>query len=144
MKKNLLILMCAACFGVFAGCAVTPEGETVIKPEAIQTIDEAAAIAEPLAETVTSLGLFWPPAAVIGGILAGVAGAWRKMKPELEQAKGEAQLGTLAGEATAVAIDEFKKKYPDEWDNLSRILADNHGITVENFYRGLRGLPPKG
>lgn len=137
--------MALSLIALFAvGCATTPTGETVIKPETVEAIDNAATVMEPLGATVTSLGLFWPPAAAIGGLLAGMAGVWRKMKPSLEEARSEAEIGVLAGEATAVAIEEFKKRYPDEWDNLSRILADNHGLTVENFYRALRGLPLKG
>jgi len=139
-KWILLVVVCVA----VCGCAVTQTGEPIVKPETIQALDTAAAIADPLSITATSLGILWPPAAVIGGILAGMVGAWRKMKPELEVAKTEAKLGTLAGEATATALEAFKKANPDEWGTLSDYLESNHGPTVDNFYRALRGLPPKG
>ena len=137
------ILFAVLCVAV-CGCAVTQTGEPVVKPETIQAIDDIAFIADPLSVTATSLGVLWPPAAVIGGILAGMVGVWRKMKPGLETAQSEAELGILAGEATATAIDAFKKAHPDEWGTLSDYLNSNHGPTVENFYRALRGLPPKG
>jgi hypothetical protein len=125
------------------GCAVAPSGETVLSPEAIETLETVADIVEPLGQTSVALSPFWPPAAIIGSLLAGAAGAWRRLKPQVEKAKGEAELATLAGEATSIAIEEFKKAHPDEWDALSGYLRDNHGLSVENFYRALRGLPLK-
>jgi len=144
MKKKILICVAGFLVTLMAGCATTPAGDTVVKPEAIEAIDNAALIAEPLAQSVTAMGLVWPPAALIGGILAGMVGVWRKMKPELVAAQSEADLGALAGEATAAALEAFKNRYPEEWSTLSNYLRDNHGPTVENFYRTLRGLPPKG
>ena len=136
MKIISIILLC-----LLAGCAVTPTGETVITPEGVETIDAIAAVAEPLG---ASLILLWPSLAGVGGILAGAAGAWRKMKPKVVEAQSERDIAEAAGEATAYALEEFKKAHPDEWADLSRILGDHHGPVVESFYRALRGLPPKG
>jgi len=145
--KTRTKLMCVAgivVMLVMCGCAVTQPGEPIVKPETVETIDAIASIVDPLSQTTASLGLLWPPAAAIGGLLAGMVGVWRKMKPELQTAKSEADLGALAGEATATALEAFKKAHPDEWGTLSDYLESNHGPTVENFYRALRGLPPKG
>jgi len=136
------IVLAVLCVAV-CGCAVTQTGKPIIDPEAVEAIDTAVSVVEPLSQTAVSLGLLWPPAAVIGGILAGMAGVWRKMKPALQEAETERDVAELAGEATATAIEEFKKAHPDEWDSLSRFLSDNHGPVVESFYRALRGLPPK-
>ena len=136
MRLIALFVVC-----VLAGCATTPSGQTILDPQAAETIDAVAAFAEPLG---VSLGILFPPIAAIGGILAGVAGAWRKLKPRLEEAEDMAEMATVAGEATSVALEDFKVKHPEEWADLSALLRDNHGPEVENFYRALRSLPPKG
>lgn len=125
---------------LLAGCATTQTGETVITPEAVEIIDAVAAVAEPLG---VSLAVLFPPAAALGGVLAGMAGAWRRMKPKLEDAESQAELATYAGEATAVALEQFKADNPKEWALLAEFLKKHHGTTVENFYRALRDLPPK-
>lgn len=141
LKKGLVVVLVLgwACV-VIVGCATTPAGETVIRPEAIDRIDAIAAVAEPLGVT---LGILFPSAAALGGVLAGIAGTWRRMSPQVKEAETQADIATFAGESTAVAVEEFKTKFPEEWSNLSRILSEHHGLTAENFYRGLRGLPPK-
>ncbi|MHC4361224.1 MAG: hypothetical protein ACYSTZ_00250 [Planctomycetota bacterium] len=124
-----------------AGCVTGQAGEPVIAPETVETIDAIASVVEPVG---ASLGLFVPSAAAIGGVLAGLAGAWRRLRPKLKDAEDMAELGSLAGEATAVALEEFKAAHPEEWSTLSEYLREHHGSTVENFYRALRDLPPKG
>jgi hypothetical protein len=125
---------------VLAGCAMTQTGEPIMSPEAIETIDAVASVAEPLG---MSLAVLYPPAAVLGGVLAGVFGAWRRMKPKVIEAEDAADIAVAAGESTAFAIDEFKKAHPEEWGVLSDYLTDHHGPIAESFYRALRGLPPK-
>jgi hypothetical protein len=129
----------AAC--LLAGCATTPAGAPTLSVEAVETIDAVAEVAIPLG---SSLALLWPPAAVIGGILAGVGGAWKKMKPKLADARSDLDFAEAAGEATAYAIEEFKKAHPEEWSDLSTALREHHGPEIENYFRALRGLPPKG
>ena len=138
--KNWMIWIPITALCMLAGCATTQTGETIMTPETVEAIDAVAAVAEPLG---ISLGILFPSFAAFGGVLAGIAGAWRKMKPELSQARGQAHLATLAGQATSVAIEEFKKNHPDEWGTLSDFLEKHHGTTTDNFYRALRGLPPK-
>jgi hypothetical protein len=143
MRKIYMIYPIIVVMVVLAGCVVAPTGEAVLTPEAIETIDAVAVAAEPAGQLAVALSMFWPPAAILGGILAGAAGAWKKMKPELITAQNHADLGMKAGEATASAIEEFKKQHPDEWSMFSDYLNSYHGVTVENFYRALRGLPQK-
>lgn len=144
-QMNWLILISISALMAVSviGCQQSQSGEPVLKEDAIVAIDKGAEIAEAAGQTAVSLGFIWPPATVIGGLLVGAAGAWRKMKPKVIEAERNAELATYAGEATAFAIEEFKKANPEEWATLSQILRDNHGLTVENFYRGLRGLPMK-
>jgi hypothetical protein len=112
----------------------------MLTPETIETIDAVASVAEPLG---MSLAVLYPPAAVFGGILAGVFGAWRRMKPKVIEAENLAEIATAAGESTSFALEEFKKAHPEEWSTLSEYLTDHHGPVAESFYRALRGLPPK-
>jgi hypothetical protein len=115
-----------------------------MSPDAVETVDAIVEVAEPLGQAAVGLAVLWPPLAAIGGLVMGVGGAWRKMKPKLTEAESNVQFAEAAGEATAYAIEEFKKVHPEEWDVLSRYLREHHGPEFENFYRALRGLPPKG
>jgi hypothetical protein len=139
MKWMIWIPATVALFAL-AGCATTPAGETVLAPETIETIDAIADVAEPLG---ASLAILFPPVAALGGVLAGVFGAWRRMKPKVAEAEDLAEIATAAGESTSFALEEFKKAHPDEWGTLSDYLRDHHGPVAESFYRALRGLPPK-
>jgi hypothetical protein len=129
---------------LLAGCITGQSGDPVLTAGTIETLDQIASVAEPLGQTAVSLSMLWPPLAVLGGLLGGGAGAWKRMKPKLEEATTTAEFATYAGEATMVALEEFKKSHPEEWGTLSVILREHHGPEVENFYRALRDLPPKG
>ena len=139
--KRWMIWIPAMVACLLAGCVTTPAGAPTLSVEAVETIDAVADVAIPLG---ASLAMLWPPAAVIGGILAGVGGAWKKMKPKLAEAQSDRDFAEAAGEATAYAIEEFKKAHPEEWSYLSTALRDHHGPEIENYFRALRGLPPKG
>lgn len=130
-----VVALCA-----LAGCATTATGETILTPAAIGTIDAVASVAEPLG---TSLAILYPPAAVLGAALAGVFGAWRRMKPKVVEAETGRDIAEAAGDATSFALEEFKKAHPEEWSTLSDYLSKHHGPVVESFYRALRGLPPR-
>ena len=139
MKWMIWVPATIALFAL-GGCATTQTGEAVLTPETIEIIDAVASVAEPLG---VSLAILYPPAAVLGGILAGVFGAWRRMKPQVIEAEDTAEIAIAAGESTAFAIEEFKKAHPEEWSTLSDYLTSHQGPTAESFYRALRGLPPK-
>jgi hypothetical protein len=146
-KKWMSVLVLSAMISL-TGCGLvekTPEGGTQLSPEGIQKIDGVVAIAEPVGNLVTSLGLFWPGATALGGLIAGVAGTWKKLKPEVEAAKTSEALAESAGKAMVLAIEELKKASPDSWEKLKPLLEDfiAAGGTVESFIRALRELPPK-
>ena len=146
MKTKLIVL--ATVVFLLTGCSSwlskNPEtGESYIKPEVIETIDEAASTVATVGEISSAASVWYPPLAAIGGLLAGLGGAWAKIRPKLIEAQDEAELGLIAGEATAETIEKFKEQYPDEWKKLEELFSKYHGPTVEAFYRELRGLPPK-
>ena len=129
-----------------AGCSLmqtNPDGTQSVDPAKVEAVDNVIAVVEPVGQTLTALSVVNPALGVIGGLLVGIAGAWKKMKPEIETAKTEADIASSAGVATAQAIEEFKTKFPDEWGKLEAFFTKYHGQTVENFYRALRDLPPK-
>lgn len=139
------IITVAAIFFV-AGCSLMelqPDGTYAVDPDTVAKVDAIADVAEPTAGVLTALSLWNPALAGAAGILAGMVGAWRNLKPKLQTVEDNAQLATAAGEATATAIEQFKVKYPDQWASLEELLQKNHGQSVENFYRALRGLQPK-
>jgi hypothetical protein len=126
-----------------SGCLTTETGEVYLKPETLETLDSVATATGPAGQAMLALSAFWPPLAMLGSFLVGAGGAYKKLKPKLEEASSAAELGELAGQATSAAIDEFKKAHPDEWQSLVGYFESYHGQTIENFYRALRGLPPK-
>jgi len=148
-KKKFQVSVVLVIFMVLgAGCGLvqkTQDGATVVTPEGVKVLDAAAEIAEPAGQLATSLSLLWPPAAVLGGILAGAAGTWKKMKPEIVSARNNEQLSTAAGKSLVLAIEELKTRSPESWEKLKPLLEDfiRSGGVVENFVRELRGLPDK-
>lgn len=149
MKKNVkvFLVMCIMSFAFFlAGCDLMqtqPDGSVVVDPQKVEKIDQIAAATEAAGQVSLISSTWLPILGPIGGLLVGAAGAWRKMKPQVEQAQSEAEIATSAGQATATAIEEFKKKFPDEWERLEVMFEKYQGPEIENFYRALRGLPSK-
>ena len=147
------MLVCV--FGLLlAGCnwfeqieePVAGEKQYVLTPEGVQKMDAMIAAGDAAAMTTQSVGFWWPPAALAGGVLAGIFGALRKIKPELETAQNRAALGAASGRAMVLAIEAFKDQYPDEYDKHLRKELENsieYGTAVENFIRELRGLNPR-
>lgn len=148
MRKTL-VTGTALFIVMLAGCQITESPETGEKtismtPKALLAADTAAELAEPVGQIASTVSLWWPPAALLAGLFGGAAGTWKKLRPQLDTAIDTATLATAAGEATAVALEEFKTTFPDAWAALSERLKKHHGPEVENFYRALRDLPPKG
>jgi len=83
-------------------------------------IEQGLAAGQKIGEAALSLGFLWPPAAGIGGLILGIIGAAKKLKPKLEQAE-------TTGEAIHQIVDtieKFKEKYPEGWKNLKEELTD--------------------
>jgi hypothetical protein len=102
---------------------------------------------------LTVLATIWPdliPPTILM-ILASIFGTWLKIKPKLTAAQTRAQIAYNASAATILGIEEFKKAAPDQWDKLcqqleaikAKIIKPEDALIIENFIRGLRGLPPK-
>lgn len=141
-----VVFFTCSCGLSLSGCqaieTVGPDGQPVTRyrltPEAEASLDKAATTAEGIGAILAAYGLTG-----VGGALVAGAGVWKRLKPQLEEAKEEREIGYEAGRATAQALEEFKEKYPDQWAELKPFLEGHHGQSIENFYRALRGLDPK-
>lgn len=140
--KKLLGVALVLCLVV--GCIQqqdeTGEPTVVIDPEVVATIDGVAEFGDVAVAVAGPLSIYWPPAAGIAGIIAGVVGAWRKMKPKLTKAETEASKAYVVTEAIVYAIEEFKKTNRDDWEKLKSQLTKTIGPETENVIRALRGL----
>lgn len=142
MKITLVSLLMTLCL---AGCIqqldpVTGETASMISPEAMVAIDTAVEAA-PAATAL--LALFFPALLPLGGILAGAAGAWGKMRPKLKVARTEADMYYAATESLVESINQYKADNPDAWAALREKLGNNVGENTEAVIRALRNLPPK-
>ena len=145
-RRRWIVITIVLCVFGGVGCGLVqqlPDGTYVVDAEKVEAIDNMANVAEGVGTTVSSLVWLNPTLGAVGGLLVGIVGAWRKMKPQVETATSTAEIATSAGQATADAIEQFKTAFPDDWAKLETYLAKYHGQTVENFYRALRGLPEK-
>jgi len=150
MKKRILLgvvlLFCFGCERVTQSDGTTGlqlDPNTAAKIEA--GVEGSAGI---LAALTPLLG---PAAAVVAtGLLSGL-GIWRKLKPQLMDARGKEEIAHAAAVTLISAIEELKKTHPDTWKTQLEPLINKTILTVgldpkvvENIIRGIRGLPPKG
>jgi len=130
---------------LMGGCRVTTDPETgeklvQVDPNTAAKIETGASAA---ATGLTVLSPFVPWLTPVAGIVAGVLGAWLKIKPKLTAAQSDATMYHSATESIVLALESFKTSNPTEWRKLSKILGDNTGVRTENVVRALRGLPAK-
>lgn len=147
MLSKRILWMVILIISMMAGCSKMYEqdasGQLQLKPEASQAIDAAIATGEAIETVGLAVSAWWPPAALLAGVIGGIAGAAKNLKPKLQTAQNKQELYYKAGESTAAAIEKFKTDFPNEWKHLEEFLKKNHGPEVENVFRGFRGLPPK-
>lgn len=144
----ILIMGCATWFTLKSG--VDPndpnaynDPNNIVLTEGGQKVMSGAEAAEQIAKGVS---VFWPPATLIAGGIGAAIAAMRKYKPQIAQAKGEAQQFYVATNALVWAIEKYKKDNPEDWEQkLEPILAKNidPNGSIEAVIRALRGLPAK-
>lgn len=142
MKKVLiscwLLLLVGSC--VSGVDLVTGEPTVGIDPNISAKIESGA---EATIGILTILGAFWP---ILIPIMTGIGGGlatWRKIKPKLTEAQSEATMYYSATESVVTAIEDFKEKYPEEWDKLKAECSHTIGPQAENVIRAILGKPPK-
>jgi len=147
MKKWFKVLLLAVVLSVgLTGCVESTDpasGETQYALDA-----EKAAEVEKYVETgitvLMALSVIWPgliPAG-LAAILIGALAAFRKIKPQLVDAKSEAEQYHSTTASVVAAIEAFKESNPDDWTKLEEKLKKALGPAAENIIRALRGLPP--
>lgn len=144
--KRWLVVVCV--LSLTAGCVTGVDPNTGEKTYAVDP--NAAGSVEAVAQAVGSLTpLLGPTGALVGGVILGAVGAWRKVKPSLTQARTQADHYHAATTATVEALEQFKEASPEAWTKLGELIDDRlskQGIdpkTVENVIRAIRGLPAK-
>lgn len=155
--SSVILISCVFCLLPFiAGC----DKETIIDPNTGQAInvykmsdsevnnlDVAANMGITAAGIAGAVSVWWPPAAAIAGIIAGLIGMWAKMKPSLTLAQTKAQAAYNATQVLVGGIELLKEKAPEQWDKILKPELvqrfEEVGAIVENIVRAMRNLPEK-
>lgn len=142
MKKLLISIVFVLCV---LGCTkeLNEQGKTTWKlnPVITEQVEQAT---EGTASILTALTPFFPPAGAVGATLLAALGIWRKkIKPNYEKAKTEAELYHTSTKTLVEVIEEIKANQPEVWSKLKPILESNIGQNMENVIRALRGKAPK-
>lgn len=151
MMKRILIVT-AFLLILSAGCQKrlnpeTGQKEYRIDPNVAQKVEEGTQAGIGI---LTILAAFWPALIPAMTAAAGVYGTWLKVKPRVTKYQQESQAYHTAGSVTAAGIEQFKKLYPKEWENLcqqlekvkNKFVKSEDQVKIENIIRGFRGLPP--
>ena len=150
MKTRILLLLTLLlCLGL--GCLKettvdpnTGEVETTWRVDPNKA-DQGEAIADAVVGAGGLASLFWPALVPLVSVGGGVLATWRKMRPKLEQATHERDVGFKAGAAMAEAFDFLKEKHPLVWDDVKPIIekVTKPASEMENAIRGFRGKLPR-
>jgi hypothetical protein len=146
MKRWLAI--CLLALTLCVGCKVVTDPATGEKNYSLdQKVSDKA---EQGAEVGIALDpLLGPVGIPIATALAGALAAWRKVKPQLTEAKTSSEEYHAVASATVQALESFKETNPEQWKQLGDLISAQmqkqnlDPVAVENVIRALRGLPPK-
>ena len=127
------------------GCKASTDLETGKKtysldPNAASKMEESA---EATLAILTILGSLFPVLIPVTTAAAGIYGAYKVIKPKLEDAKEEADMYYAATDSIVSAMEKFKKTNPEQWEAVGSFLSHKIGPNTENVIRALRGLHPK-
>ena len=133
----LFTLICAA-----NGCVTTVDPQTGVKtvmmdPDAAATIDGVADVAEPL---VTAAGIIFPGFAALSGLILGLIGMWRKLKPQVVAEREARDMNYIVLSGLVTAIEDYKKEDSEGWANLKAVLGDRATLTAENMIGEIRNI----
>ena len=117
-----------------APVVLSEEGEGIIG--GIETVEGIA----------KGVSIYWPPAALISGILGTLGLAMRNYKPKITKAETQRDQFYSVAETLVYAVDQLKKDFPEDWQqHLKPILGKNidPNGSIDAVIRALRGMPPK-
>ena len=132
------------------GCEISREdGEVRIRlnPKTADSIEKGGKAGIAVGQL---LAPFLGPAGgiLVGGLASGLA-LFRKFKPKLIHFQTKSEMSHTVAGVTVEALEDLKKEYPKIWEKYSEKIhkelsrADIDTKVLENFIRGLRGLPVK-
>lgn len=126
------------------GCTkeINQEGQTTWRLDPVRT-EQVEQSVEGFAGLLATLTPFLPHAGAAAVPILAALGIWRKkIKPNYEKAKTEANLYHTTAHTIIAAIEELKKTDNQAWKKLEKELGPM-SINLENVIRGMRNLPPK-
>lgn len=139
-------------FNVFiAGCDIikNEDGTTTMRmdPNAADSIEKGGEAAVDISKTLAPL--LGPAGGVVAGGLASALALFKKYKPKLVQEQTKAEMSNTVAGISVDVFETIKKEYPEVWEKYADKIrselqsANVDTKTLENFIRGLRGLPSK-
>lgn len=148
MKIHLFVLAFALMIlFVGAGCIQSKDGSVSLDPTVANKISEGG---EAGLAVMKVLAPFLGPAGftVVGGLASALA-LFKKYKPKFVQVQTKAEMSHTVASVSVDAIEILKRDHPKVWPDIRSKIeielseADIDTKALENFIRGLRGLPPK-
>ena len=140
MKKTLrnfylaLTFVLVMLFGtvMYSGCQTYMNEQdqvtTRLSDEATETLDRAVVLAPVVTDALVGVGLAFPGIAgtlgLVAGIIGGLAGAYKKYRPELTKEQEKAQIYSNTTKAIVYAIEQFKQSNGRNWSQLKGALKD--------------------
>ena len=132
------------------GCEISSEdGEVQIRlnPKTADSIEKGG---EAGIAVIQLLAPFLGPVGgiLVGGLASGLA-LFKKFKPKLTYFQTKSEMSHTVAGVTVDALEDLKKEHPEIWEKYSEKIhkelsrADIDTKVLENFIRGLRGLPVK-
>ncbi len=130
LKRFYLIaaIVLTLVFGTFTytGCQsyMNEQGQQVtrLSDKSVEVLDKAVEVAPVLTDALVGVSIAFPALAAFltatAGILAGLAGAYKKFRPELTAEKDRAEMYANTVKAIVYAIEEFKANNGTDWDAL--------------------------
>jgi hypothetical protein len=98
------------------------------------------------ADIAKGVSIFWPPAALIAGLLTSGVAAIKKYKPQLATAETQRDQFYNVTNALVFAIEKLKEDYPEDWESHLEPILKKHidpNGSIEAVIRAIRGLPVK-
>ena len=146
----LFVLMLSANM-LLIGCGVVENEDgskkISLNPFVAEKIEKGGEAAVGVSEIVAPF--LGPAGGVVAGGLAGALALFKKYKPKLVETQTQAEMSTTVAEITVDIFETLKKEHPKVWAECSTKInsqlqdAKIDTKVLENFIRGLRGLPPK-
>ena len=137
MKKVLLVVWLMLFSAGLAGCYQDSNGGWRLGMNEADRIEKGLDTA---AEGLGLLSLFVPGAAGLAGIGAGIAGAFKKLKPELTKSK-------QTNEHIVSTIETIKGEHPDIWEDIKYEFKEGTNADIEEVIEKIvamkRGIDDK-